>query len=129
MIWHLADEQRYTAFREVTEAASFAMNQGLPGRIWKTGEPGWIVNVQDHDNFPRNRLNDNLGVKAAFGFPVKVKGETVAILEFFTEEEIIFERDLTDCGGGGFFLESPFSIRESTRLSLRLRLARHESPR
>lgn len=46
-IWHVADEQRFTKFREVTEQTTFAMGEGLPGRIWKTGEPAWIVDLQD----------------------------------------------------------------------------------
>jgi signal transduction histidine kinase len=84
-IWHLAYEQRFTKFREVTEQTTFAMGEGLPGRIWKTGEPAWIVDLQDDDNCSRNRLCGDLGVKGAFGFPLQLKGETVAILEFFHE--------------------------------------------
>jgi len=87
-VWYLADEQRFTTFREVTERTPFDMGEGLPGRIWKSGEPAWIANVQDDDNFPRNKLCGDLGVKAAFGFPVTVRGDTVAILEFFNEAEV-----------------------------------------
>lgn len=86
-IWHFNDEQRFAKFREVTERTSFAMGEGLPGRIWKSGEPAWIVNVQKDSNFPRNKLCVDLGVKGAFGFPVKLREEVVAILEFFIEEE------------------------------------------
>ena len=87
-IWHLDDESRFKQFHEVTKRSQFAMGEGLPGRIWKSGEPEWIVNVQKDDNFPRNQLCEDLVVKGAFGFPVKVKGETVAILEFFSEGEV-----------------------------------------
>ncbi len=87
-IWHLAHPERYEDLRRVTEQTSFALGIGLPGRIWKSGEPAWIVNVQTDDNFPRAKLCDNIGVKGAFGFPVKTKGRLVAVLEFFANEEM-----------------------------------------
>ena len=87
-IWHLDHKDRYRTFREVTERTSFAPGVGLPGRIWRTGEPAWIVNVQDDKNFPRAELCEDLGVKGAFGFPTKIRGETVAILEFFADDEM-----------------------------------------
>jgi len=88
-IWHVDDPAAYAVFREVTERTSFRIGEGLPGRILASGDPAWISNVQSDTNFPRNRLASDLGVKGAFGFPVKVRGEIVAILEFFANEEII----------------------------------------
>ena len=82
-IWHLEDPNAYEVFREVTERTNFRRGEGLPGRILASGKPAWIVNVQKDTNFPRNRLARNLGVKGAFGFPVKIRGEIVAVVEFF----------------------------------------------
>ncbi|MDH3744655.1 MAG: response regulator [Acidobacteriota bacterium] len=87
-IWFLAEGGSYEKFKEVTEATAFARGEGLPGRIWASGDPAWIVNVQKDENFPRARLCDDLGVKGAFGFPINVRGSTAAILEFFAEEEM-----------------------------------------
>jgi PAS domain S-box-containing protein len=87
-VWYFADRQRFTKLREVTERTPFVMGEGLPGRIWSSGEPAWIAKVQEDGNFPRNKLCKDLGVKAAFGFPVKIRGELVAILEFFNEREV-----------------------------------------
>jgi two-component system, sensor histidine kinase and response regulator len=87
-IWHLAGDGRYAAFREVTDRTTFERGRGLPGRIWEAAAPAWIVNVQTDDNFPRAGLCDDLGVKGAFGFPVKVGGRIVAVLEFFTHREM-----------------------------------------
>ncbi|HEV3006954.1 MAG TPA: response regulator, partial [Pirellulales bacterium] len=87
-IWHLGDHGSYAAFREATEHTRFERGKGLPGRIWQSGEPAWVVNVQSDDNFPRSHLCDDLGVKGAFGFPIHIAGQTVAVLEFFTGEEM-----------------------------------------
>ena len=72
----------------MTESTKFRKGEGLPGRILESGDPAWIVNVQDDPNFPRNRLATDLGVKGAFGFPVKIRGETVGVLEFFSNREM-----------------------------------------
>jgi len=86
-IWYLKDSRKYATFREVTEKTNFKIGVGLPGRILENGQPAWIVNVHTDENFPRNRLAANLGVKGAYGCPVKIGEEIVAVLEFFADEE------------------------------------------
>lgn len=87
-IWHLEDPDAYSVFQEVTERTHFLVGEGLPGRILESGEPAWITNVQLDPNFPRNKLARDLGVKGAFGFPVKISGGVVAVLEFFANQEV-----------------------------------------
>ncbi len=93
-IWHLENPETYAVFREVTERTTFGRGEGLPGRILASGEAAWISNVQTDPNFPRNRLAKDLGVKGAFGFPVQVGGELVAVLEFFLNEEMSPDENL-----------------------------------
>ena len=93
-IWYPVDEHAHAEFREVTEQTPFARGVGLPGRIWESGEPAWIVDVQKDKNFPRSQLSRDLGLRGAFGFPIKIKGELVAVLEFFTEEEMTPDEQL-----------------------------------
>ena len=87
-IWHLSDGAALDEFRRVTEATCFAMGEGLPGRIWESGTPAWIENVQLDDNFPRAKLGGDVKVKGAFGFPIKIHAHIVAVLEFFTTEAL-----------------------------------------
>ena len=86
-IWHAENLDAFSTFVEVTERTSFRVGEGLPGRILASGEPAWIVNVQNDPNFPRNKLADDLAVKAACGFPVGSGGQVLAVLEFFAEHE------------------------------------------
>ncbi len=92
-IWH-CDSQRHAEFKEVTERTEFASGEGLPGRIWESGEAAWVVDVQKDPNFPRAKLCEEIGVCGAFGFPIKIREETVAILEFFAEREMSSDEDL-----------------------------------
>ena len=87
-LWHLPDSHTHVRFREVTEQTTFEAGIGLPGRIRSSGKPAWITNVIKDKNFPRNKLCHELNVKGAFGFPILIGDETVAVLEFFTEEEV-----------------------------------------
>jgi two-component system, sensor histidine kinase and response regulator len=93
-IWRTPQAGMYQTFREVTEKTRFPMGVGLPGRIWASGEPAWITNVQTDTNFPRAHFCDGIGVKGAFGFPIKIRGRIVAVLEFFTDREMDPDEDL-----------------------------------
>ena len=84
--WHLDDPEKFEVFRQVTEQTTFSPGIGLPGRVWSSGEPAWIADVQADENFPRNRQARDIGVRGAFGFPVKIGAETAAVLEFFSGE-------------------------------------------
>ena len=82
-IWHLDDPVRFAAFREVTERTCLSAGVGLPGRVLASGEPTWIPDVMQDENFPRAKLAQDIGVRAAFGFPILVGSEIAAVLEFF----------------------------------------------
>jgi hypothetical protein len=51
-IWHFAGE-RYKELATTTAHFVFAKGQGLPGRIWKSGEPEWISILAADLNFSR----------------------------------------------------------------------------
>lgn len=82
-IWYSAQGKSFAALREATEATASEMGVDLPGRIWQSGQPIWIVDVQADENFSRARLRNDLGVRGAFGFPIIMAEEIVAVLEFF----------------------------------------------
>jgi len=94
--WHLDDPERYRVFREVTMATRFAPGVGLPGRVLLSGEPAWIVDVNNDSNFPRARMADDIGIKAGMGFPILVGREVAAVLEFFSEKAANPDQDALD---------------------------------
>ena len=85
-IWHLDDLGQFETFREISEATEFDPGIGLPGRVLASGKPAWIIDVTQDPNFPRAQSSRNLGVKAGFAFPILIREEVVAIMEFFSEE-------------------------------------------
>src|SRR5215831_1467245 len=51
-VW-AADPLRAAAFADESWRTTLAPGVGLPGRVWRTGEPAWIADVATDDNFPR----------------------------------------------------------------------------
>jgi len=86
--WHLDNPREFKTFRQVTEETRFAPGIGLPGRVLQSGEPAWISDVTKDPNYPRAKLAKNIGVKAAFCFPVLVGSKVAAVLEFYTPEAV-----------------------------------------
>ncbi len=87
-IWYERAPERNTAFRRVTEQTDLAPGTGLPGRVYQTGEPVWISDVTKDQGFPRFESAAQSGLKAGCAFPVLVNAQVVAVLEFFTSEEL-----------------------------------------
>ena len=85
-LWHLDDAARYETFRKVSDQTRCARGVSLPGRVLASGQPAWITDVTMDDNFPRANTAEDIGVRAGFGFPVKVGREVVAVFEFFSSE-------------------------------------------
>lgn len=86
-IWSATDTHLADALRGVTDTIRFTPGLGLPGHIWKTGQPLWVAANPNVDRYPRARIGQALGIHSAFGFPIKIKNRVVAVLEFFTTEE------------------------------------------
>jgi diguanylate cyclase (GGDEF)-like protein len=92
-LWHLDDPGRYATFRAESEATRFPYGVGLPGRVLATAEPAWIPNVTEDPNFPRAAAASQVGLAAAFAFPVIVRSDVRAVLEFFSLEELAIKED------------------------------------
>jgi PAS domain S-box-containing protein len=84
-LWQKTAEAADTrAFRSLTERITFSRGKGLPGRVWASGAPAWIVDVVADANFPRAHAAAEAGLHAAFCFPLRSPGQIVGTMEFFT---------------------------------------------
>ncbi len=82
-IWCIQDSRQYQALKKATETTILPSGVGLPGQVYQKKEAVWIENVMQDQNFPRARHVGDMAVQAGFGFPVLVKKDVVAVLEFF----------------------------------------------
>ena len=83
--WHRA-EPGFEAFVDATMATTFAIGAGLPGRVAASGQPSWIIDVRADPDFPRRRAAAADDLHSAVAFPVLVRDQVVAVLEFLTTD-------------------------------------------
>src|SRR5262249_26089080 len=50
--WH-PPEAELSEFEAASRAITFGRGEGLPGRVWASGQPAWIPDVTLDPNFPR----------------------------------------------------------------------------
>jgi signal transduction protein with GAF and PtsI domain len=81
-IWH-SPHVNLTAFLQASQDITFARGVGLPGRVWKSGEPFWITDVVSDPNFPRASAAALEGLHAGFAFPIKSGIDFIGVIEFF----------------------------------------------
>ncbi|MBD1847869.1 GAF domain-containing protein [Cyanobacteria bacterium FACHB-63] len=74
-------------FRACSEKFVLAIDEGLPGRIWRSGQPEWIndVSLQSENYFLRHQIAKAFNIRAGFGFPVVHAQAIVGIFVFFSE--------------------------------------------
>ncbi len=56
--------------------------EGLPGRVLSSGEPAWIEDLQNEQNYPRRGIAERHALLSAFAFPIFVHREILAVVEF-----------------------------------------------
>jgi signal transduction histidine kinase len=83
--WH-APTLSFGDFEAVSAQMTFAPGVGLPGRVWLSGEPAWIVDVLKDMNFPRGPAAAEDGLHGGFGFPIRVGGAVIGVIELFSRQ-------------------------------------------
>src|SRR2546423_5665550 len=82
--WQTASAET-AEFKEASQHRPFTRGAGLPGRIWERGEPQWVSEIAAA-KLPRSSLAEKSGLQSAFGFPIKLRDEVSAVMEFFARE-------------------------------------------
>ncbi|MEI6349684.1 MAG: PAS domain S-box protein [Verrucomicrobiota bacterium] len=82
-IWH-AQGIDISEFENVSTEVPFTPGVRLAGRVWQTGEPAWVVDLTDETFSPNALVAAKHGMNSAFAIPVKVGGEVMHVLEFFS---------------------------------------------
>ncbi len=76
----------FPEFEAVSRGSTFASGIGLPGRVWKSGQPFYAPDVIHDANFPRGPAVARANLHAALGFPILLGTEVIGVLEFFSRE-------------------------------------------
>jgi PAS domain S-box-containing protein len=107
--WHRSEETAID-FEKASCSRTFEKEEGLPGRVWASGAPAWILDITQDANFPRLATAVDLGLHSAFAYPVVVANRTLGVIEFFTShirgaDPGLLETMGTVAGNVGQFIE------------------------
>ena len=72
-------------FRVASERSVFAHGEGIPGRVWASKRPVWVMDVAEDPDFRRAAVI-GVGLRAAMAIPVLAGDDVVAVLLFFAPE-------------------------------------------
>lgn len=64
---------------------TFEPGSGLPGKVWQTGAPLWIANMDQEQTFLPIPALPAEGFRSAVGFPIVFAGQIVGVMEFFSQ--------------------------------------------
>jgi PAS domain S-box-containing protein len=108
-------------FEEATRRLDTSNEQALPTRVWKTGRQSWVADFSADPRYPRAEAARQDGVGGGTAFPVLIRGDCVAVIEFFAREVREPDPDLlalTDAIGAlvGEFIEG-LRAAEAVRIS------------
>jgi PAS domain S-box-containing protein len=107
--WHRADGP-VDDFERDSCSRTFEKGHGLPGRVWASGQPAWVLDIGQDGNFPRLAPAVRYGLRSAFACPVVVGDQMLGVIEFFTRgvhapDTNLMELMGTVAGNVGQFIE------------------------
>ena len=107
--WHRPDVP-VEKFEAVSCSRTFGPGEGLPGRVWASGQPAWVLDIAQDRNFPRLADAVDYDLHSAFACPLIVGDRTPGVIEFFTKrireaDPGLLETMGTVAGSVGQFIE------------------------
>jgi PAS domain S-box-containing protein len=116
---HGEPHREVAAFLEAGRRVVFRRGEGLPGRVWASGEPAWVTDVAVESNFPRRDAAVAAGIRSAFAVPVPLGPQRAGVLEFFSDLQVEPDPELleTMAAVGGYLGE--FYQRRTAESALR----------
>ncbi len=71
------------SFEQATMSTSLRLGEGLPGRVWESGEAQLLPAIGADANCPRRDDAAQAGLRAGLAAPLRSRGQTVAVIEFY----------------------------------------------
>lgn len=82
-LWFLSEPQKFKAFQEATEITACLPKVGVPGKVFAADGPIWIEDLQKESPLPQAKITQDLPIRAAFAFPVRINDKIVGVIECF----------------------------------------------
>src|SRR5205085_1867905 len=96
--WNLP-HTRVEEFQQTSLELKLRLNEGVPGRVWESGRPCWVLDVTEDGNFPRAAVARRTGLRTAFAMPMLIGQRVFGVLEFFSADIRPPDEDLLELVG------------------------------
>ncbi len=73
-------------FNTPVREKTLARGLGLPGRVWDSGQPAWIDQIDEAENSYHLHAAKKAGLKGAFAYPILQVNEVIGVIQFFSRE-------------------------------------------
>ncbi|MEH2179055.1 GAF domain-containing protein [Nostoc sp.] len=125
-IWHKPSLEMQE-FETLKRQTTFTRGIGLPGRVWASSEPVWIADIAKDINFPNFKIAAQVGLHAAFGFPIRSGNKILGVITCFNREIQPLDQDLVKTMNSigeqvGQFIQRKQAEEEIQRQNLRSQL-------
>ena len=80
------EDQRSRSFTKASRELEVVHGRGLPGQVWKTGQPAWMSDLARDRSFRRREAAAAAGLRCGMAFPVISADTTIAVVELFSRE-------------------------------------------
>ena len=99
-VWFVRSEPRKARrsleqFQQLTAATQVPLDQGFLGQAATEGAPLWLDDAREVSDSQRGDLSQ-FGLRTALVIPVRIAGETLAILELFADHQLRREEQLLE---------------------------------
>jgi|GEM_PF-880989 len=82
-VWHRQGID-IAEFEQALHTVTISPGIRLAGKVWQSGKPDWVVHFSEEAFSLNAMVAARYGMHSAFGIPVKVGGEVLHVLEFFS---------------------------------------------
>lgn len=70
--------------RELGQVTELRKGVGLPGQVWNTGDPAWVVDLTEDPHGSGVGAVERLQIRSGFAFPLIDQGQVIGVMEFFS---------------------------------------------
>ncbi|MFD2367765.1 EAL domain-containing protein [Pseudoduganella sp. GCM10020061] len=74
-------------FEAATRALQLAPDEGLGGRVLRSGQPVWVSDIAADESFVRKREAGEAHLRSGFALPVRAGGDLLGVMEFFSRQK------------------------------------------
>ena len=91
--WHNGSPTA-AGFAELNAQVSLTPGEGLPGRVWSSGQPEWVGDMRTEQDPSRSEAAVAAGLQSVLGLPIPREGGLVGVMELFARRRVRQRADL-----------------------------------